>query len=430
MRTMTHLLTDLTSFLETAPTAWHVVDQLSTQLAARNFSHLAEDERWKLEPGKKYFFSRGGALCAFCIPLEKPKKTIILASHTDSPCLKLKPQPVFRKENNSLFGVELYGSPLLSSWLNRDLCLAGKVVIVNHLNQVEEKLVFINDVRVFIPQLAIHLDREVNEKGLLLNKQDHLCPLIGLSDEAADPSAILESLIAKHVDFHSLICCELFLVPIDPPRFVGIQNEMIASSRLDNLASVHASAMALTSIESPSTQTLQMAMFYDHEEIGSQTKQGAQSPFLCNVLERIYSNLALDLEDQCALKHHSLCVSIDMAHALNPNYVQKHDPVHPPLMGKGIVLKYNANQKYATNATSAAAIIQACKQLNLQTQSYVSRSDMPCGSTVGPLIAAATGMNTVDIGCPQLSMHSIREAISCQDYLDLCRLLSFLVQEY
>lgn len=422
---MSHILSDFKAFLDSSPTAWHAVKQLGNRLAIRDFIPLNEEENWELESGKKYFISRGGALCAFVLPEEKPQKAVILASHTDSPALKIKPQPCFSKENMAQFGVEVYGSPLLTSWLNRDLAVAGRVVITNGKDQVEERLVYLDDIALFIPQLAIHLDREVNEKGLVLNKQEHLCPIIGLTDD----KDALEKLLRRHLSFQSLVAFDLFLVPLEPARFVGHQNEMIASYRIDNLASVHASITAMAYLEQPKKNALQMAVFWDNEEVGSATREGASSPFLSDILQHIGYRLKMNVEEMILLKNNSLCVSIDMAHALNPNYPQKQDPQNQPLLGKGIVLKYNANQKYATNALSAATIVQACKALNLPQQSFVSRSDMPCGSTVGPIVAKETGINTVDIGCPQLSMHSIREVMACQDYMDMCRLLTFLLQE-
>lgn len=426
---MAHILSDFKAFLDKSPTAWHAVEQLGNRLAICDFAPLTESEKWNLEPGKKYFVPRGGALCTFVLPKTKPQRAVILASHTDSPALKLKPQPSFQKENMSLLGVEVYGSPLLTSWLNRDLALAGRVVVTNGNHQVEEKLVFLDDVALFIPQLAIHLDREVNDKGLFLNKQDHLCPIVGLTEEGSDPIHSLENLLRHHLSFHSLVSFELFLVPLEPTRFVGANNEMIASYRIDNLASVHACVSAMGYVKQPTQNALQMAIFLDNEEIGSNTREGAASPFLSDILQHIGHALKMDVEEILMLKNNALCVSVDMAHALNPNYPKKHDPHHQPLLGKGIVLKYNANQKYASNALSAATIVQACKSLNLPQQSFSCRSDIPCGSTVGPIIAQATSINTVDIGCPQLSMHSIREVMACQDYMDLCRLLTFLLEE-
>ena len=426
---MSHILGDFKTFLDASPTSWHAVKEMGNRLAIREFIPLNEGEKWHLEKGKKYFVERGGALCAFCVPEAKPKRAIILAAHTDSPALKIKPVPAFQKENMLQFGVEVYGSPLLSSWLNRDLTLAGRVVITNGHKEPKVRLVHLDDTTLIIPQLAVHLDREVNEKGLHLNKQEHLCPIIGLSDEFKNPLDALEKLLRRHLSFNHLLSFELFLVPQEKAQFAGMENEFLASYRIDNLTGAHAALSAMGHFQKPSQHLMQMALFWDNEEIGSRSKEGAASPFLNDVLQRIGYSLKLDAEDVLLLKNSSLCVSIDMAHALNPNHPKKHDPHHAPLLGKGIVLKYNADQKYASNALSAAVITHACQKLNLPCQSYVCRTDMTCGSTVGPIVAGNTGINTVDIGCPQLSMHSIREMMACQDYLDMVRLLTHLLQE-
>ncbi len=426
---MADILTDFKAFLDSSPTSWHAVKEIANRLALREFVPISEEEKWHLEPGAKYFTVRGGALCAFSLPENKPTQAMILASHTDSPALKLKPLPAYNHANMMQFGVELYGSPLLSSWLNRDLALAGRVVITNGSGQPEERLVYLDDALLFIPQLAVHLDREVNEKGLHLNKQEHLAPIVGLLENSKLPPEALEKLLRRHLSFHSLLSFELFLVPHEPARYVGLENEMLASYRIDNLTGVHAALNAIGFLEKPARHRLQMALFWDNEEIGSRSKEGAASPFLNNILERIAFSLKINLEELILLKNNSLCVSIDMAHALNPNYPKKYEPHHAPLLGKGIVLKYNADQKYASNALSAAIVAHACQMLKLPYQPYVCRSDIACGSTVGPIVAQSTGINTVDIGCPQLSMHSIREVMAVQDYLDMVRLLTHLLQE-
>lgn len=425
---MSHILSDFKTFLETSPTSWHAAREIGNRLALRDFSPLIENEKWHLELGKKYFIVRGGAVCAFSLPKQKVQKAVVLASHTDSPALKLKPHPTFHVENMLLFRVEPYGAPLLTSWLNRDLVIAGRVVVTEGDGYVEERLVYLDDAICFIPQLAIHLDREVNEKGLVLNKHEHLCPIVGLSVEGDEEMNAVEKILRRHLSFHTLLSFELFLVPREPPSFVGLNNELISAYRLDNLASAHAAVSAIA-VSEPTENTVQMAIFWDNEEIGSRTKEGAASPFLQEVLMRIHHRFHRDIEEFFVLKHNSFCISVDVAHALNPNYAKKYDPQHQSLLGKGIVVKQNADQKYASNALSAAVIMRACNMLNLPYQSYVNRSDIPSGSTVGPIVAAETGITTIDIGCPQLSMHSIREVMATQDYLDMYRLLAYLLQE-
>lgn len=427
---MAYLLDDLSAFLDSAPTAWHAAEQIGNRLALQDFTPLSEKERWSLEKGKNYFVIRGGSICAFSLPKKAPERAIILASHTDSPALKVKPCPEVQKENMTLFGVEVYGGPMLSSWLNRDLALAGRVVVTDNKGALEERLVFLQDAPVFIPQLAIHLDREVNDKGLLLNKQDHLFPLITLQNEVeGKEKKTLELLLRRHLSFHSLLSFDLFLVPIEKSRYLGSEGEMLASYRLDNLSSAHACLSALALSDKTHSKALQIAIFYDHEEIGSKTSEGAASPFLEDVLKRITHSYKMDEEDLACMKSRSLCVSVDVAHALNPNYPAKYDANHATLLGKGVALKFNADLKYATSALSAARLIQIAEENSLPLQPFVARNDIPSGSTVGPVIAQGLGIPVVDIGCPQLSMHSAREVIACQDYLDLCSLLTQLLQD-
>jgi aspartyl aminopeptidase len=425
---MSHILEDLKLFLDSAPTAWHAVQQIGNRLALHDFTPLSEEEKWELECGKKYFVVRGGSLCAFCVPEVAPKGAVILASHTDSPSLKLKPHPGIHKENMTLFGVEVYGSPLLTSWMNRDLGLAGRVVVLDAHGETEEMLVFIDDSPMIIPQLAIHLDREVNDKGLVLNKQEHLRPLVSLEQNEKE-DGYLETLLRRHLSFQTLLSFDLFLVPLEPSRFLGSHGEMLAAPRLDNLASAHACVTALAQAQKPQPQTLQMAVFWDHEEVGSRSASGSASPFLADTLKRLCTALHMSEEDLLMLKQHALCVSVDMAHALHPNYADKHDPNHRPLLGEGIVIKHNADQKYASSASTTAPIVRLCHDLKLRHQSYVTRSDLACGSTVGPIMAQGLGISVVDIGCPQLSMHAAREVMACHDHLDMCHLLSHVLQE-
>lgn len=426
---MSDLLFDLKAFIDNSPTSWHAVEELGNRLALRDFTPLNEQETWNLKLGGRYFVVRGGSLCAFSLPKTPPSQILLVASHTDSPALKLKPQACFYKENMAMLGVETYGSPLLTSWMNRDLGIAGRVIISNAQEELEERLLFLNEIGLIIPQLAIHLDRESGEKGVLLNKQTHLCPLLGLINHPIPSDQIIERLVRNHLSFERLISSDLFLVPLEPARFVGYQNELLASYRIDNLVSAHATACAMAYIQNPSSTLLQMSVFFDHEEIGSSSYCGARSPFLTDLFERIRLALGLNGEAFAQVKHNSLCVSVDMAHAFSPSHPEKYDPQHQPLLGKGIVIKSHAHHRYASDATSSAPILEACRALQLSHQLFAIRSDMPCGSTVGPMLAEQLGMKTVDIGISQLSMHSIREVTSCSDYLDLCRLLTYLLQK-
>jgi aspartyl aminopeptidase len=420
---MAHLLDDLRFFLDHAPTSWHAVQEIGNRLASQDFTPLSEEDRWELKQGESYFVTRGGSICAFSLPKKTPTHATILASHLDSPALKVKPVPEVQKENMTLFGVEVYGAPILSSWFNRDLAVAGRVVTSDSKGNLEERLVFLEDAPVMIPQLAIHLEREVNEKGFSFNKQDHLFPVITLQDPENKQKNTLEFLLRRHLSFHTLLSFDLLLVPLEKSRFLGSEGEMIASYRLDNLCGAHACLMGLV-LSKQKTSEMKIAVFFDHEEIGSRSSEGAASSFLNDVLKRIALGCEIDEEELSCFKSRSFCVSVDAAHALNPNYPAKYDTNHSPLLGKGVVLKYNADQKYGTSALTAAHLSQVAQKLSLPLQSFVSRNDMPCGSTIGPWIAQNLGLSVVDIGCAQLSMHSSREVMACQDYLDLCTLLT------
>lgn len=411
---------DFQNFLKKAPTSWHAVQEISERLSQAGFAPLNMRDPWQLQPGSKYFVPQGGSCIAFILPDKKIQKLSLLATHTDSPALKLKPKPFFSVENMTLCGVETYGSPLLSSWLNRDLAIAGRIVVKTSSGKREEKLVFLREMRLAIAQLAIHLDRDVNEKGLVLNKQDHLYPIIGLDRQ----NLSLEMLLKKHFSFEKLLSFDLFLVPVEEPKTLGIDQELLASYRLDNLTSVHAALQALLAQKDKEPSLLKMAYFADHEEIGSQSKAGASSSFLPDVIAR----LDLSTEEWIRLKEHSLIVSIDMAHGLNPNYAHRYEPQHQPLLGKGVVIKHHAGQRYASDALSVAPIVEACDHLKIPYQHFVCRSDLPCGSTIGPMLAEKLGIATVDIGASQLSMHSIREVIAKKDYEELSLLLNHLLQ--
>lgn len=423
-------LEDLCVFLDSSPTAWHAVQSIEEKLIAHEFKELKEGERWHLQPGKRYFITRNGSsLCAFITPLSAPQRVLLLASHTDSPSFKLKPKPEIHRQKMVLFSVEVYGAPLLSSWLNRDLGLAGRIFYFDQNDRFQQSLVRLEQSPLTIPQLAIHLDREVNDKGLILNRQEHLNILAALEIQLPSTHSYLESLIRQSVDFKQLINSELYLYPLEKAQLIGYQKQMIASYRIDNLVSVHASLAALLEQVDPLEDEIKMLMCWDNEEIGSQTAQGAGSPFLNQILERILLALNQDREDYFRCISQSICLSMDAAHALHPNYMEKHDSQHQPIMGQGVVLKTNAQFRYASDAFSSAPIQALAKKQDLPLQIFVSRNDIPCGTTIGPIHSSLTGMPTVDIGCPQLSMHSCRELMASQDYITLCQLLKVLLKD-
>lgn len=420
------MIQNFLSFLDQSPTAWHAVSTCVEQLKQSHFIRLKEEERWSIEPEKGYVVTRdGSSLCAFVTPKVLPKRIRLLVSHTDSPGLKLKPHPEICKNQLILLGVEVYGSPILSSWFNRDLGIAGRVLYKDNQGLIRENLVRLNHYPAIIPHLAIHLDREVNEKGLQLNKQEHLNALIALENNKIKGS-LLEELLREHLELSKLISHDLFLFPLEQARLIGYQHSFLSAYRIDSLASVHAALTALLNQPEPLFDEIKMIMFWDNEEIGSKTIQGAESPFFNQIMERIMSSYTATKEDYFCLLNSSTCVSIDLAHALHPNYSDKHDSQHQPKLGQGIVIKNNAQQRYATNARSSLPIFEIASNQNIPLQYFVSRNDIPCGSTIGPIHASLTGIPTVDIGCSQLSMHASREIMACEDHLTMCHLLENL----
>ncbi len=407
----------LIHFLNDSPTAWHAVDYTAKTLEKNGFVGIRESEDWsKLKCGGKYFTLRNGSsLVAFILPKKPIKRTLLLGSHTDSPSLKLKPKPLFSKDNLVMLGLEIYGGPLLTSWFNRDLGIAGRVVVEGSKGKLETHLVNVREHPVVIPQLAIHLDREVNEKGFAVNKQEGLNALVGILDT---PITLERLLNVKG----TIISHDLFLYPLEEARLTGINKEFLTSYRIDNLTSVWASVEALLK-GSPQEDTLQMIALWDHEEIGSQSHYGAGAPFVKSILER----LTKDSESYHQMIARSTTISIDLAHATHPNYSDKHEPRHPIRLGGGVVLKYSSGYRYATDAETAAPLIQAAKKGSVSLQEFVTHGNIPAGSTIGPIHAGVTGMPTLDIGIPQLSMHSIRELIAIKDYQQLVTLLTKII---
>jgi aspartyl aminopeptidase len=420
---MSDILKDLTHFLDRSPTSWHAVQEAARRLTSAKAIHLQENEKWKLEKNKRYFVQRGGSICAFSLPKKAPEKMTIVAAHTDSPALKLKPNPEIVAEPYHLLETEMYGGPLLSSWFNRDLAVAGRVVFEDKKGKCQEKLIFIEESPLFIPQLPIHLDREVNDEGLKIDKQDHLRPIFTL---AKDKKNLLEPFLKKYVPFEEILAFDLFLVPIEKARLLGTSEEMLAAYRLDNLSSSHACLQAFA--KAPQTDDLQICILCDAEEIGSRTSDGAASTFMHDVLHRIRAFYDLSAEDYIRMKTDSLCVSVDVAHAYNPNHAKKYDPQHQLIPGQGIAIKYCADKKYGTDAKTAAPVISACRKGKLHYQSHASHSNLSSGSTIGPILAHTMGIPTVDIGCAIFSMHSTREVMSVKDHLDMCQLLTSLLK--
>ena len=407
---------DLGAFVSASPSSFHAAREGARRLAAAGFTELGEDRSWPAGPGK-YLVVRDGALIAWIVPEGAGAGTgfSILGTHTDSPSFKLKPRPTTGRLGWLQAGVEVYGGPLLNSWLDRELQLAGRLVTFDG----EERLVATGPLMRF-PQLAIHLDRAVNE-GLKLDKQQHMNPVWGLGDpSAADLVGLLAAkagLAPEEIGGYDIVAADT-----QEPRTFGAENEFFASGRLDNLSSVHAGLAALISAAGKKTDgSIAVLAAFDHEEVGSGSRSGAAGPFLEDVLNRISSGLgASETERQQAFAA-SFCISADAGHAVHPNYAERHDPANHPVLNGGPLLKINANQRYTTDAPGAARWAGLCRDANIPYQEFVSHNSMPCGSTIGPLTATRLGIRTVDVGIPLLSMHSAREMAGVQDPFHLAK---------
>ncbi|GAB4192035.1 MAG: M18 family aminopeptidase [Simkaniaceae bacterium] len=409
---------DLLSFIHEGATPWHAAEHIAARLIEKGFQELQEQEVWNLEAGKSYFIVREGAVVAWRNPHQKPLSAKILGAHTDSPCLKVKPNPESLDHDMTFLLVEPYGSPILTSWLNRDLYLAGRILFEDGSGNFKEKLLKLEENPLIIPSVALHLDRSLNEKSYALDKQKHLAPLADI-----EGSPYLLPLLQEKASGRAILDFDLMLVPKEAPNLVGRHKQLIASHRIDNLAGVHSALHALL-YSGPAKDTLHMAAFYNAEEIGSKTYDGADGPILQDALKRICLANQLREEEYFGLKSRSLMISVDAAHGYHPSFQEKYDPNHVPLLGKGPVFKYSAQQRYTTTARSAALLIDLCRKHHLPFQKFVTHSNIPAGSTIGPISASKLGISSVDIGIAELSMHSVREIMAAEDQAIMCKLLT------
>ncbi len=419
---------DLLQFIEASPTPYHAVREVVARLVQQGFVAFDEAQPWQVAPGARGYVVRGGSVIAFALGTRTPAETgfVLVGAHTDSPGLRVKPYPDLERSGARQVSVEVYGSPILATWTDRDLGLAGRLLLADGSNA----LVRVAQPEWHIPNLAIHLNREVNKTGLLLDAQQHLAPVWGLRHDDARP--LIERMLAA-IDggnakapsppASDVIGFDLAFYDLTPPTLGGEQREFLFAARLDNLASCHAALAAL--FASGDSERSRVVVLYDHEEVGSRSFAGAQSRFLDAVLERLTMGFpGSDHETLPRALARSLLVSADMAHAVHPNHADKHDAQHRPQLALGPVVKVNANQSYATDGASAAAFVAACRRANIVPQFFNCRNDIPCGSTIGPITAARLGVRTVDVGTPMLSMHSCREMAATSDVDTMIRALT------
>ena len=410
---MPETINELLGFLQQSPTPYHVVANICDRLEMAGYTRLHEAQAWPdLNPGNYYLTRNDSSLVAFGLAQSPAEYGFrLIGAHTDSPCLKIKPNAITVANGYARFGIEVYGGALLNPWFDRDLALAGRVTIKGRSGIQENALINIDQPIAFIPSLAIHLDREVNENRSI-NKQKHLPAVICRTDkESQDFNSLLKNWLKQqhpHLKSPKILGFELSLYDHQAPALVGLNREFIASARLDNLLSCYAAVEALLKSGNSSNQVI---VLNDHEEVGSGSTSGAQGSLLNSVLGRICR------DDECLQRaiSHSMLISADNAHGVHPNYAEVHEPAHQPLINNGPVIKINNNQRYATNSETEAVFKAVCDAGKVPAQVVVVKSDMGCGSTIGPITATRLGVRTVDVGVSQLGMHSIRELAGARD---------------
>ena len=408
---------DLLAFIDASPSPWHAVETASAQLSAHGFQDLNETEAWQLKPGGRYFVKRNGSVIAFVIGQSDLANTgfNMVGAHTDSPGLRLKPNAAYSSDGLIRIGVEVYGGPILATFADRDLSMAGQVNVRSQ-NGFDTHLVKFDEPIVRLPNLAIHMNREVNDKGLKFNKQTELPLLFGEGKEGVDADVQFISYLAKKLKVKTadIINFELNVFDTQKGTLWGAHQEFIANSQLDNLASCHAALTAICNTKNP--QTTSVCALFDHEEVGSESATGANGSFLTNIIHRICLSQQLSSEAELRALAKSFFISADMAHAFHPNFAGSYEPCHHVQVNQGPVIKTNANQRYATDAKSAARFIQLCEQAGVPYQQYAHRTDLGCGSTIGPIVAANLSVACVDVGSPMWAMHSIRESAGVLDH--------------
>lgn len=430
---MTDHADELLRFIDASPTPYHAVASTARRLREAGFVEISETDLWSLASGARCFLIRDhGSLVAFEVGTQSPAQAgfRVIGAHTDSPNFRVKPLPDSTVQGVTQIGVAPYGGVLLHAWLDRDLSLAGRISYRDGARLVT-RLVDCKRPLLRIPNLAIHLNREAQDAGLKLNPQQNMLPVSGL-EGGADLTQLLSEVLAKTetqaIARDAILGFDLMLYDVQPAARTGAQNEFLSAARLDNLNSCYTSVQALLAAAPRTSRATRVVVLYDHEEVGSRSISGAGGTLLTDTLQRITQCLDDDRQALARAIAHSVLVSSDMAHAVHPNYADRHDPNHGPRIGKGPVLKVHAELAYATQSPTAALFAALCAEVSVKPQHFVIRNDLRCGSTIGPIAAARTGIATVDVGNPMWAMHSCREIAGAADVEPMVRVLTAFLQ--
>jgi len=419
--TATQQARQLLDFIDASPSPSHAVNSIETQLAAFHFSKLDETEKWMLQAGGRYYVVRDDSSIIVFVCGQQPIVDTgfkLIGAHTDSPGLRIKPNAATAMDGLLRLGVEVYGGPILATFTDRDLSLAGRVSYKNEQGKVASQLVKCDKPLLRLPNLAIHMNRTVNEDGLKLHKQLELPLILTRLTEEQLPTAYFSNWLQQQLSIEAERILSWDLAVYDTQKGVlwGADNEFYADSQLDNLASCHAALSALLDDTVLQADSTLVCAFFDHEEIGSESHKGADGSFLADVLGRIALATQTDSEDLCRALAKSTMISADMAHAYQPSFPMAFDPDHKVLVNQGPVIKVNANQRYSTTSGSDALFAECCEVAGVPYQKYSHRNDLGCGSTIGPMASSRLGIHCVDVGNPLWAMHSIRESAGVWDH--------------
>jgi len=424
----------LLDFIDASPSPWHVIKSVEAQLASFNFKKLDETLSWSLESGGRYYVVRDESSVIIFVLGQKPLVETgfkMIGAHTDSPGLRIKPNAATGVDGLLRLAVEIYGGPILATFTDRDLSLAGRVSYKDKNNNIVSALINFDRPLLRLPNLAIHMNRMVNEEGLTLHKQNELPLILSALAEECLPQTYFSELLQEHsaCEAERILSWDLAVYDTQKGAFWGAENEFYADSQLDNLASCHAALQGLLDDTVLDNEATLVCAFFDHEEIGSESNKGADGSFLGDVLKRISLVTENNKEDFTRALAKSFMVSADMAHAYQPNFPLAYDPDHKVFVNKGPVIKVNANQRYSTESVSQAMFVDWCEQAGVPYQKYSHRSDLACGSTIGPITSARLGIRSVDVGNPVWAMHSIRESAGVLDHGYMIKVMKkFLTQ--